>query len=89
MDIAQTAPKIGAFGGILVAMNWLHFLLGRRKPLSAEQRARDLIQAVDAGGLPLNAAIVNDIARQLGLEVSSRARMDETIARIRLALGRV
>ena len=89
MDTAQTAPKSGAFRSILVAMNWLHFLLGRRKPLTAEQRARDLIKAVDAGGLPLNAAIVNDIARQLGLEVSSRARMEETIARIRGALGRV
>ncbi|PQA77270.1 hypothetical protein [Rhodoferax sp. TS-BS-61-7] len=70
-------------------MNWLYFLLGRRKPLTAEQRARALIKAVDAGGLPLNAAIVNDIARQLGLEVSSRARMEETIGRIREALGRV
>jgi hypothetical protein len=70
-------------------MKWLDLLLRRRKPLSAEQRARDLIRAVDAGGLPLNAAIVNDIARQLGLEVSSRARMEETIARIRGALGRV
>ena len=89
MDIAQAAPKTGAFGDILVAMNWLHFLLGRRKPLTAEQRARALIKAVDAGGLPLNAAIVNDIARQLGLEVSSRARMEETIGRIREALGRV
>jgi hypothetical protein len=70
-------------------MHWLDLLLGRRKPLTAEQRARDLIKAVDAGGLPLNAAIVNDIARQLGLEVSNRARMEETIARIRLALGRI
>ena len=70
-------------------MHWLDLLLGRRRPLSAEQRARDLIRSVDAGGLPLNAAIVNDIARQLGLEVSSKARMDETIARIREALGRV
>ena len=70
-------------------MNWLDFLLGRRKPLTAEQRAYDLIQAVDAGGLPLNAAIVNDIARQLGLEVSTKARMEETIGRIREALGRV
>jgi len=70
-------------------MHWLDFLLGRRKPLTPEQRARDLIKAVDAGGLPLNAAIVNDIARQLGLEVSSKARMEATIARIRDALGRV
>lgn len=70
-------------------MNWLDFLLGRRKPPTAEQRAQALIKAVDAGGLPLNAAIVNDIARQLGLEVSSHARMEETIERIRAALGRV
>ena len=70
-------------------MKWLDYLLGRRKPLSVEQRAHDLIRAVDAGGLPLNAAIVNDIARQLGLEVSNKARMEETIARIRGALGRV
>jgi hypothetical protein len=45
--------------------------------------------AIDAGGLPLNAAVVNDIARQLGLEVSTRARLDETIARIRMALKRM
>lgn len=70
-------------------MNWLEFLLGRRKPPTAEQRAQALIKAVDAGGLPLNAAIVNDIARQLGLEVSSQARMEETIERIRAALTRV
>ncbi|MDR7307457.1 hypothetical protein [Rhodoferax saidenbachensis] len=70
-------------------MNWLHFLLGKRKPPTAEQRAQALLKAVDAGGLPLNAAIVNDIARQLGLEVSSHARMEETIERIRAALKRV
>ena len=68
-------------------MTWLSRLFAR-KPPSAEQRARDLVRAVDAGGLPLNAAIVNDIARQLGLEVSSRARMEDTIARIRAALTR-
>ena len=74
---------------MLVCMNWLDFLLGRRKPPTTEQRAHALIKAVDAGGLPLNAAIVNDIARQLGLEVSSHARMEDTIARIRQALARV
>jgi hypothetical protein len=47
-----------------------------------------LIAAIDAGGLPLNPARVNDIARQLGLEVSSRAPMHETIERIRQALRR-
>lgn len=46
----------------------------------------DLIAAIDAGGIPLNPAVVNDIARKLGLEVSVTAQMDGTIARIRAAL---
>ncbi len=50
--------------------------------------ARALIKAIDAGGLPLNPARVNDIARQLGLEVSTRAPMEQTIERIRKALQR-
>ncbi len=69
-------------------MHWFDVLLGRRKPMVAEQHARDFVKAVDAGGLPLNAAIVNDIVRRLGLEVSSRARIEETIGRIWVALGR-
>lgn len=52
------------------------------------RNARALIAAIDRGGLPLNPAKVNVIARQLGLEVSSRAPMDETIGRIRQALMR-
>lgn len=52
------------------------------------RRARDLIRAVDAGGLPLNPAIVNQIGRGLGLEVSSKAPIDQTIERIRQALTR-
>ena len=55
-------------------------------PPSARQRAQDLIAAVDAGGLPLNPARVNDIARQLGLEVSTSAPLEKTIDRIRAAL---
>jgi hypothetical protein len=70
-------------------VNWLKKLLPRRQAPTPEQRATKLIAAIDAGGLPLNAAIVNDIARKLGLEVSIHARMEETIARIRLALERV
>ena len=50
------------------------------------QRASDLIAAIDVGGLPLNPARVNDIARKLGLEVSTQAAMEDTIARIRTAL---
>lgn len=69
--------------------NWLQKLLPRRQALTPERRAKDLIAAIDAGGLPLNAALVNDIARKLGLEVSTRARMEETIARIRMALQRM
>lgn len=52
------------------------------------RNARALIAAIDRGGLPLNPARVNVIARQLGLEVSSCAPMDETISRIRKALMR-
>lgn len=60
----------------------------RQKPQDIYQRAQSLLDAVDAGGLPLNPAIINDIARQLGLEVSSSAPMDETIDRIRAAMLR-
>jgi hypothetical protein len=71
-------------------MRWLKTMLGRQQPAvpAARQRALDLIAAIDAGGLPLNPARVNDIARSLGLEVSSRARVEQTIARIRAALAR-
>jgi hypothetical protein len=61
---------------------------GRSAPLSDYARARQLIAAIDRGGIPLNAAKVNAIARQLGLEVSRRAAVEETIQRIRLALKR-
>jgi hypothetical protein len=47
-----------------------------------------LIKAIDAGGIPLNASIVNNIARQLGLEVSIHAPMEATIMRIREMLSR-
>ncbi|MDT8989828.1 hypothetical protein RQP54_03035 [Curvibacter sp. APW13] len=57
--------------------------------VSAErEQARALIAAIDAGGMPLNPARVNQIARSLGLEVSAHASMDDTIARIRVALQR-
>lgn len=68
-------------------MNLFKRLLSRGQPLSSEQRARDLIKAIDAGGIPLNPAVVNDIARKLGLDVAITAPMDETISRIRKATG--
>ncbi len=67
---------------------WLKARFPAKPSPTPEQRAKDLVSAVDAGGLPLNPARVNDIARQLGLEVSTRAPMPETIERIRQALQR-
>lgn len=58
------------------------------KPAPERQRALELIAAVDAGGLPLNPARVNDIAHRLGLAVSRHERVEQTIARIRAALAR-
>ena len=74
-------------------MKWIKAWLQRRQgaaavPISERQRALDLVAAVDAGGLPLNPARVNAIARSLGLEVSTRAPVEDTIARIRQALAR-
>jgi hypothetical protein len=63
-------------------------LMPARPSSEPEVQARALIKAIDAGGLPLNAARVNDIARRLGLEVSTQAAMADTIARIRTALKR-
>ncbi len=67
------------------------WLRGRGAPAAALtdlQRAQALVRAVDAGGLPLNPARVNAIARSLGLDVSARAPVEETIERIRRALDR-
>jgi hypothetical protein len=70
--------------------HWLKRLLGAPPAPNDEiAQARALIRAVDAGGVPLNPARVNAIARGLGLEVSGKARVEDTIARIRAALERV
>ncbi|MBK7615801.1 MAG: hypothetical protein IPJ08_15565 [Burkholderiales bacterium] len=53
------------------------------------RRALTLLQSIDDGGVPLNPVRVNAIARDLGLEVSKQARMEDTIARIRAALSRL
>ncbi len=88
------AQTIQAAHPKLVAMKWIKAwivaLLRRRRvvPVSDRQRAVDLVKAVDAGGLPLNPARVNAIARSLGLEVSIKAPVEETIQRIRQALAR-
>ena len=69
--------------------NWLKNLFSTKPEVVCEiTQARRLIAAVDRGGVPLNPAKVNDIARNLGLEVSRKAPVEETITRIRKALER-
>ena len=43
---------------------------------------------IDRGGIPLNPAHINHIARNLGLEVSAHAPVEETIARVRACVER-
>ena len=71
-------------------LSWLSRLLTCGKGLPKDyQQARTLIKAVDKGGLPMNPAKVNAIARDLGLEVSVKDPVEKTIQRIREALARV
>lgn len=63
-------------------------LKDRQSRAAPQQRAQSLLDAIDAGGVPLNPAIVNHIARELGLDVSSKAPMSETIERIRAVMAR-
>jgi hypothetical protein len=52
------------------------------------QSAKDLLDAIDKGGVPLNPSKINAIARDLGLEVKKSAKPEETIARLREAVAR-
>jgi hypothetical protein len=73
-------------------MRWLTRWFPRRQPpppVSDAQRARDLIAAVDAGGMPLNPARINAIARSLGLEVTAHDPVEQTIERLRAAVQRL
>ncbi len=63
-------------------------LAAKKAPLSDIEQARRLIAAIDRGGIPLNPARVNEIARNLGLEVSRKAPVEDTIARLRKAVER-
>lgn len=68
---------------------WLKGLRPGGVSLPAEiVQAQKLIDAIDRGGIPLNPAMINAIARNLGLEVSRKAPPAETIERIRQALRR-
>jgi len=61
---------------------------GRNVSTSPEAQAKSLIDAIDAGGIPLNPARINEIARRMGLEVSTKAPVEQTIARIRACINR-
>ena len=60
----------------------------KAQPRDEFDRARALVDAIDRGGLPLMPSKINDIARDLGLEVSRKAPIAETIERIRAAVAR-
>jgi hypothetical protein len=67
----------------------LNSLFGRRRTLPPElQAGKDVIKAIDAGGVPLNPARINRIARDLGLEVAASAPVEETVERLRAAVER-
>ena len=77
------------YSGRQGTFSWLKALfIAKKKPLSDIDQARNLIAAIDRGGIPLNPAKVNSIARNLGLEVSKKAAVEETIQRLREAIQR-
>jgi hypothetical protein len=69
-------------------LNWLKLRVFKRSMSPEISQAHALIRAIDRGGIPLNPARVNAIARSLGLEVSRHARIEETVDRIRACLRR-
>ena len=70
-------------------LTWIRRRLFKRKIPTDIAQAQRLIAAIDRGGIPLNPAKVNAVARNLGLDVSPRAPVDQTIERIRACLGRI
>jgi hypothetical protein len=70
-------------------LTWIRGRLFKRGIPSDIDQARQLIRAIDRGGIPLNPARVNAVARDLGLVVSPRAPVDQTIERIRACLRRL
>ena len=67
---------------------WIRERLSRRDVSPEVVQARMLIRAIDRGGIPLNPAKVKAIGRDLGLEVSRSAPVEQTIERIRACLQR-
>ena len=68
---------------------WLKSLLSAKEAALCEMgRAKRLMVAIERGGVPLNPARINAIARDLGLEVSKKAPVEATLQRIREAIAR-
>ena len=74
--------------GTHAMLGWIRQRLLKSRDPPEIARARALVAAIDRGGIPLNPARVNAIARDLGLEVSRKAPVEETIDRIRACLLR-
>lgn len=67
----------------------LRYWLRRKPQLPRElQAGKDVIDAIDAGGLPLDATRINRIARDLGLDIAPQAAVADTVARLRAAVER-
>lgn len=84
-------PAFMIVAAVVLTLLALLFLRGSKRiqpEFDHVARARNLLAAIDRGGTPSNPAIINDIARGFGLEVSSKAPMQETIERIRQAVDR-
>ena len=80
------ATKVNQSEDRLMKPSPLRRLLSQRAAEPAHVNAHALIAAIDAGGIPLHPAKVNQIARELGLEVSRESPVEDTIARIRARL---
>ena len=70
-------------------LTWIRRSLFKRNIPTEIAQAQLLIRAIDRGGIPLYPAKVNAVARDLGLEVSPRAPVGQTIERIRACLDRL
>ena len=74
--------------GLKLVQGLMSRLRLRRKLPPELQAGTEVIAAIDAGGLPLDATRINRIARDLGLDVSPQAPLKETVPRLRAAVER-
>jgi hypothetical protein len=86
--VAPIAPEVAPAAEVAPAPTVEPAAAVKPKLSPIEQSAVDLVSAVDAGGVPFNTPRINAIARGLGLEVSKTAKPEDTIQRLRDAVGR-